>query len=75
MPILAIEVISPKQSIQEVLDKAMKLIAGGVRTVWTLEPYSRTIFVTTPQHPTQLFYNQPVEADGIKVDFKALFAG
>jgi Uma2 family endonuclease len=57
-----IEVISPNQNIQDVLDKAIKLIGTGIKTVWTLEPYSRTIFVTTMNSPNQLLHNQLVEA-------------
>jgi Uma2 family endonuclease len=72
MPILAIEVISASQNIQELLEKALQLIEAGVKAVWTIEPYGRTIFVTTSSGET-LFHNELVESEGIQVDFAQVF--
>ena len=46
-PRLAIEILSPTQTIQELLEKASSLVNGGVKAVWTVEPYGRTVFITT----------------------------
>jgi Uma2 family endonuclease len=73
MPFLAIEVISASQNIQTLLEKAQRMIEAGIKLVWTVEPYTLTIFVTTEQK-TQRFYNQSVESEGVKVDFKAIFS-
>lgn len=72
MPILAIEVISASQNIQDLLIKADTLVANGVKTVWTVEPFTQTIFVTTQKGEERLT-NQTVESDGIKVDFQKIF--
>lgn len=72
MPVLAIEVVSASQNIQEILEKAEKLIDAGVKAVWTVEPYTRSVFVTTGDGE-KIFYNQTVESEGIKVDFKQIF--
>jgi Uma2 family endonuclease len=72
MPILAIEVISASQNIQDLLDKSKMLIANGVKAVWTIEPFTNTIFVTT-QDGIKKFTNQTVESEGIKVDFQKIF--
>ena len=72
MPILAIEVISASQNIQDLLEKAEMLVENGIRAVWTVEPYTRTIFVNT-QEGGKIFYNQAVESEGIKVDFTKIF--
>ena len=69
---LAIEILSPTQSIQELLEKASGLVKGGVRAVWTVEPYGRTVFVTTPDGD-RIFHGQTLETDGIKVDFGKVF--
>lgn len=73
MPILAIEVISSSQTIQELLEKATQFVKAGVKTVWTVEPHSRSVFVTT-QTEEKLFHNEVVENEGIQVDFAKVFA-
>ncbi len=74
MPILAIEVISASQNIQDILEKAERMVKEGVKAVWTIEPYTRSIFVTTEKEEN-ILYNQPVESENVKVDFKKIFEG
>ena len=71
-PTLAIEVVSSSQTIQEMLQKATQLVAEGVKVVWTVEPYSRTVFVTTNEGEA-LFHDQLIESEGVKVDFSKVF--
>lgn len=73
MPILAIEVISSSQNIQDLLIKADMLVERGVKAVWTVEPFTNTIFVTTKQSEKKI-YNETVESEGISVDFKKIFS-
>lgn len=72
-PTLAIEIISPSQNIQDLLEKAKILLQAGSKTVWTVEPYSRTFFVTTAAG-TKISHDTIVESDEIKVDFSKIFA-
>ena len=72
MPILAIEVISASQNIQDLLIKADILVANGVKAVWTIEPFTNTIFVTT-KGSEEKFTSQEIESEGIKVDFRKIF--
>jgi Uma2 family endonuclease len=72
MPILSIEVVSASQNIQDILEKSERMVKAGIKAVWTVEPYTRTIFVTTTQGE-RIFYNQEVESEGIKVDFRKIF--
>ncbi|MBC7797735.1 MAG: Uma2 family endonuclease [Pyrinomonadaceae bacterium] len=72
MPILAIEIISPSQNIQDLLEKADLLIENGVKNVWTVEPFTNTVFVTN-ESGVKRFHKSVVENDGIKVDFAAIF--
>jgi len=72
MPILSIEVVSAHQNIQDVLEKSEKMVKAGVQTVWTIEPFTRSIFVTTDKGEN-IFYNQKVGFENIYVDFKAIF--
>jgi Uma2 family endonuclease len=73
MPVLAIEVISQSQNIQDLLEKAEMLIKNGVKSVWTVEPFTRTVFVMDGKNK-QILNNQEVESEGIKVDFRLIFA-
>ena len=72
MPVLAIEVISSSQNIQAILEKSKLLVNSGVRTVWTVEPYGRSIFVVSSKGK-QLFHEDVIESEGVKVDFKKVF--
>lgn len=72
MPILAIEVISASQNIQDLLEKARMLVSFGIKAVWTIEPFGQTIFVTT-QEGEKIFHNQEIESEDIKVDFRKIF--
>lgn len=72
LPILAIEVISSSQSIQELLEKAKMLVRSGVTTGWTVEPYGRSIFVVSDKEK-KLFHEDVVATEGIKVDFAKVF--
>ncbi len=74
MPLVAIEVISASQNIQDLLEKAKLLVTNGVKAVWTIEPFSNSIFVTT-KDGEEIFHNQEVESEGIKVDFRKIFNG
>jgi len=72
MPIIAIEVISASQNIQDLLDKSEVLIENNVKAVWTIEPFTNTIFVTT-KDGIKKSLAQEIENEGIKVDFKKIF--
>lgn len=72
MPLIAIEVISASQNIQDLLDKSEMLVAHNIKAVWTIEPFTNTIFVTTADG-IKKFTNQEIESEGIKVDFQKIF--
>ena len=72
MPLLAIEVISASQNIQDLLEKYKVLVNHNIQAVWTIEPFTNTIFVTTPTG-IQKFPSQVIESEGITVDFKKIF--
>jgi Uma2 family endonuclease len=72
LPILAIEVISPSQSIQAILEKAELLVKAGVKTVWVVEPFGRSIFVISNEGK-RLFHEETVESEGMKVNFAKVF--
>ncbi len=72
LPVLAIEAISSSQTIEDLLGKAAQLIQAGVKVVWTIEPHSRSVFVTTSSEE-KLFHDGIVENEEIQVDFAKVF--
>ena len=72
MPIITIEVISASHNIQDLLEKAKILVENGVKAVWTVEPFTNTVFVTTSED-NKRFHNEEVESENIKVDFRKIF--
>lgn len=71
-PLIAVEIISPSQNIQDLLEKAKILTNAGAKAVWTVEPFSHSIWVTTEKE-TRLFHNTKIESEGITVDFQKIF--
>ncbi len=72
LPILAIEIISASQTIQAMSEKSNILVNSGIKNVWTVEPYGRSIFVINKEGK-HVFHEHLVESDGIKVDFTRVF--
>ncbi|OQX14250.1 MAG: hypothetical protein BWK80_42035 [Desulfobacteraceae bacterium IS3] len=73
LPVLAIEVISSSQNIHAILEKSKLLVNSGVKTVWTVEPYGRSIFVIDRQGK-KLFHEGIIVSEGITVDFSEVFS-
>jgi Uma2 family endonuclease len=74
LPLFAVEVVSSSQTIQTILQKAKKLVDAGINQVLTLEPYSRTVFITQKDKENQLVHNGTVQIDDCcKIDFKGIF--
>ena len=74
MPLVVIEVVSPSQNSQTLLKKAVTYVDKGVKAVWTVEPILNVVVVTTT-NGIRRFYNENVESEGIKVDFRRIFNG
>jgi Uma2 family endonuclease len=72
IPIVAIEVISASQNIQDVLEKAEQLVNKGIKTVWTIEPYTKTVF-ETKENKESILPTQVAEFNNIKIDFQKIF--
>lgn len=51
-PDLAVEVVSPSNTVQQFRDKVADYLAAGTRLVWVIEPGSRSVAIHRPGHPT-----------------------
>ncbi|KOR31947.1 hypothetical protein TI05_10370 [Achromatium sp. WMS3] len=72
MPKLVIEIISPTQGIQRLVDKAKELLEAGVPTVWLLEPFTNNLLAYNPQGMKR-YKDGKVSVDGITIDLEKLF--
>jgi Uma2 family endonuclease len=62
-PVLAVEVLSPDDRVNRVLQKVDDYINNGVQVVWLVDPDHRTVRVYRPGHPPQTLYADQ-EIDG-----------
>jgi len=75
-PLLAIEISSPTQGIQDLVDKARFMMEHGVESCWIVQPPIRTITVFTPDMESTTYSSGTVTdpATEIEVDLDAVFS-
>lgn len=73
MPLLAIEVLSPTQGMQELIDKAEILLVNNIESIWIIDSYTQSILVFEKNKQT-IVHNSTVTSSGITVDFKKIFS-
>ncbi|HLL89307.1 MAG TPA: Uma2 family endonuclease [Tepidisphaeraceae bacterium] len=54
-PVLAVEILSPSDQQDDVLEKVGEYLAAGVKLVWVVEPVYRTVTVYRPDREPELF--------------------
>jgi len=72
VPMLAIEVVSPKQPTADVLEKARQLQQWGVQTVWVVEPTTEAVIVLD-QGQERVARGEVVSCGHTRVDFSKIF--
>jgi len=55
IPILAVEILSPSNTIEEVTEKLREYLAVGVPLVWMVDPHFHTVTVYRPGAPPEMF--------------------
>jgi Uma2 family endonuclease len=76
MPLTAIEILSPSQTIEELQDKAWDIyFPAGVLSSWVVLPSIKAIQILTPDGQSRLFYENTLidPATGIQLDIKKVF--
>ncbi len=71
-PTIIIEIISPTQGIQKIVDKATELLQAGVPGVWLLEPFTNTL-MAYDQQGLKRFREGKVSIQGITIDLTDIF--
>ena len=54
-PVLAVEISSPSDTVEDIADKVREYLDAGVALVWEVNPFFRTVTVHRPDAPPQLF--------------------
>jgi Uma2 family endonuclease len=62
-PDLAVEVISPSESAQDILDKVQEYLAAGTSLVWVAYPHAVTVVAHTPDGLARTFRSHDLLAD------------
>jgi Uma2 family endonuclease len=79
VPLLAVEVLSPNDTVEEINEKVQEFLTAGVALVWIVDPYMRTVTVYRPDTAPQLFnVTQELTAEphlpGLRIAVAKLFA-
>lgn len=77
-PILAVEILSPSDRIEDIEEKVEDYLAAGVALVWIVNPKFRTVIVHRTEAEPQLFnFQQTLTADpalpGFSTPVRAIF--
>jgi Uma2 family endonuclease len=75
-PILAIEIQSPSQPIETIINKANALLDIGVKSVWVIQPALQTVSIFSKSNPPKTFVEGTVQdkISGIELSFEKIFA-
>jgi Uma2 family endonuclease len=76
IPLGAIEILSPTQNINELIDKSAIYFQNGVKSYWLVVPVLKTIFVFSSLDDYAAYLKDDVLIDdvlGIELDLKLIF--
>ena len=75
VPFTVVEILSPLQSVTELIDKSLTYFSAGVKSYWLVQPMLRVIFVLLPGDEELVFHNEVLTdpTTGISIDLKKVF--
>ncbi|HLC15616.1 MAG TPA: Uma2 family endonuclease [Thermodesulfovibrionia bacterium] len=75
-PLLVVEIMSPSQSVQEMLDKIEKYFQNGVQSCWLIHPALKTITLFTPDMKGRTYSAGTLKdhVTGIEVSVEEVFS-
>ena len=75
LPLTAIEILSPTQSVEELVAKFEVYFGAGVRSGWLVQPALQTIFLLTPDGKISVFHDEPLldPTTGIELNLSEVF--
>ncbi|MBD2753378.1 Uma2 family endonuclease [Spirosoma validum] len=75
LPLTAIEILSPTQSVEELVAKFEVYFGAGVRSGWLVQPALQTIFLLTPDQKISVFHDELLvdPTTGIELNLSEVF--
>jgi Uma2 family endonuclease len=75
-PLLAVEILSPRQGYQDVMEKLDVYFRNGVKNCWVVSPPIRTITIYCPDGQPESFHTGVVKdpVTGVTADLAAVFS-
>lgn len=75
MPLLVVEVISPTQGVQEVMEKVKMFLEAGVKSCWVVTIFPKNVSVFSSFESDVNFISGEIVDDslGIKIPFESVF--
>ncbi len=75
-PLLTVEIVSPTQGLEEILEKVEFYLAQGVKSVWLVIPALREVTIFLPDGSQQSFHSGTVRdpATGLTADLDVVFS-
>ena len=76
IPLLAIEILSPRQVFDDILDKIKKIyFPAGMASVWVVLPSAQSVMIFTPNTKPQTFNSGLMHdaASGFEIDLDKIF--
>ena len=76
IPLLIVEILSPTQGMQEIIDTFVIYLQAGVKSCWLVQPYGQSVMVwTSPETYTHVVEGDLVDnALGLRVPLAQIFA-
>ncbi len=75
LPELAVEILSPSDTVEIIQEKLRKLLAAGTPLVWHLDTYQRTVTAYRPNAEPRLYAaSQALDAEPVLPGFRAAVA-
>lgn len=75
MPLLAIEILSPRQGVQDILEKFAAYFALGIKSCWLVDPITAIVAVYSALDQHKIYSDGEVidEVIGIRLPFSEIF--
>ncbi|WP_460907764.1 Uma2 family endonuclease [Spirosoma areae] len=75
LPLTAMEILSPTQSVEELVAKFDVYFGAGVHSDWLVQPSLQTIFLLTPDQKISVFHDASLidPTNGIELNLSDVF--
>jgi Uma2 family endonuclease len=76
MPLVVIEILSPTQIVQDILDKFDRFFQSGIRSCWLVIPFAQTVSVYESSNQATVFHNEKIHDSALQIDieWRAIFS-